>query len=294
MNPFPRELLARPRPRDTSEQVRPRWQENARVLGPMAALLAVALLAMYAPLAGPMAVWGRLGAMVLAVVLLQVLARRLRRRGGWPPELEEAGGLYRAGDLGAARARLEGVLADEALHPAFRSVALAWWGMLALRGGAPDAAQDLWAEVARSGHWRERGLRFALAGVPGLAALAAAVEGDLGRARRWLDDAPRLGAELGDGTRLLAEAFLAARTGGDRTAILERWALAEGTLSPAELRALRVLCAYGAPSPAVAERLLAGARPGWPGELDYLAAHWPELALFLQTHGFSPPGPRHG
>ena len=291
MSAFPHELLARARPRDASEQVRPRWQENARSLGALGGAVGLALLAGFAPIHSAFELPVRLGLGGMAVVLLQVIARQARRVGTWPPEIEEGIGLLRAGDLGAANARLEVVLADARIHPAFRAVALAWRGLICLRHGDPARAQDLWAEVARSGHWRESGLRFAFCGVPGLLALAAAVEGDLPRAQRFLESSPRIGGELGLGSRLLASTYLAARSGDPQAAremAREHWASAEATLAPGELRALRVLAAFAQTDvqSAVARSWREGARPGWPGELDYLARTWPELGGYLAQHGF--------
>ncbi|MBS2027863.1 MAG: hypothetical protein JST54_08180 [Deltaproteobacteria bacterium] len=300
MSAFPRDLLSRARPRDPHERIRPRGQETAIALGTTLAAVGLGLLAAFAPLPTHHSLELRAGLGLLAFMALRVLAMRARRSGGWPPELEEAVGLLRAGDRHAAAAQLEVLLHDARVHPAYRAVGLAWSGLVALRGGELGRAQDLWAEVARSGHWKERGLRFALSGLPGLCALAAAAEGDLDRARRWLRDAPRIDEELSAGPRTLAAIYIALR-GGDREAArrfaVAGWALAEATLAPAELRGMRVLAALAEEDPQSldARRWRAGARPGWPGELDFLAATWPELSIYLRDHGFSPSaGALHG
>jgi hypothetical protein len=77
--------------------------------------------------------------------------------------------------------------------------------------------------------------------------------------------------------------------GGTRTRALHGWPLAEGSLAPAELRALRVLLAFteSEPGSSAAWRLREGARPSWPGELDYLGYGFPALATYLVVHGFS-------
>ena len=261
-------------------------------LGTTLAAVGLGLLAAFAPLPTHHSLELRAGLGLMAFMALRILAMRARRSGGWPPELEEAVGLLRAGDRHAAAAQLEVLLEDTQIHPAYRAVGLAWSGLVALRGGELERAQDLWAEVARSGHWKERGLRFALAGVPGLCALAAAAEGDLDRARRWLREVPHIDEELSSGARTLAAVYVALRS-GDREAArrfsVAGWSLAEATLAPAELRGMRVLAALAEDDPQCldARRWRTGARPGWPGELDYLAKTWPELSIYLRDHGFS-------
>jgi hypothetical protein len=287
---YPRDLLDWPRPRAPEERLRSRREEWVRQLAPVVGAMLLAALAFKLPLAGPRTNLARLGLALLGVVLLQVIARRLRRRGGWPAALEEAALLYRAGDLSAASAQLTAVLRGP--HPsAYRAVALAWRGMIALRRGEPSRALELFAEVARSGHTAERGLRLVAAGIPGLTLLAAAMEGPDARVLRWTQALPHAGIH-GEGTRILAEVYAALRRGDlaqARTRALHGWPLAEGSLAPAELRALRVLLAFteSEPGSSAAWRLREGARPSWPGELDYLGYGFPALATYLVVHGFS-------
>jgi len=230
---------------------------------------------------------------ITALAILRAVSLRVRRAAVWPLELDEALGLYRAGDLAAAAARLDALLAGPRLHPAYRAAALAWRAQVALRQSDAAWAVVLWAEVMRSGHWRAAGLRRVLAGVPGMLALAAAAEGDLARARRWLTQLPVLDAQWGMGARLLATVYLALRE-GDRPAARrlarEGWPMACATLAPAELRALRTLAALAEPDPdgPAARTWREGARPGWPGELDYLARGWPALTTLLRAS--DPPG----
>lgn len=296
MSAFPSDLLDRPRPRAPHERLRSRRTTWAVVLGPLALASTCAAAALLLRLEGPRGLVLRLGLGLGAVVLLQVIARRTQRRGAWPVALEEAAALYRSGDLAAAQAKLSGLL-EGPLHPAYGCIALSWTAMIALRRGAPGRALELFAEVARSGHLRERGLRLAVAGVPGLIALAAAIEGPDDRAARWLEQLRFDHGLHGQGTRTLAMVYAALRRGErerGRELAHAGWAAAEGGLAPAELRALRLLLAFSEPEQdsATAWRLREGARPAWPGELDFLGQGFPAFAAYLAAHGFS--GPGHG
>jgi hypothetical protein len=138
------------------------------------------------------------------------------------------------------------------------------------------------------------GLRRA---IPGTVALVQALLGDLPAAKRWASIAsvqPVSPAALPK-DNILLETVMELRDGGRAAVILGRleglWRELESSMKGETLRPLRLFRAFAtwlsldARSAAMVDPLLVVLRPVVPGEFDYLAAAWPELAAFLREHG---------
>lgn len=127
------------------------------------------------------------------------------------------------------------------------------------------------------------------ASAPALVATGYALRGDLDAARAWLPEAARAAATLPTEVALVPEAIVACREGQfARVAarIAERRRAIDSSLAGNDLRLLRLMHAFalvrGAEvSPEERAEALALARPGVPGEYDYVAARWPEMKQFL-------------
>jgi tetratricopeptide (TPR) repeat protein len=173
---------------------------------------------------------------------------------------------------------------------------LAW---TRLRQGQLDAAIGLLEDNER----RHAGTReFADVGAKGAVDLAFchALLGRLDAASEWIAEADRRPAPAGDQTHGAMHAFartvLDCRSGRQREAsraLEERWAEYESVLPGQVARPLRVIRAFaratadGPRDAGNAEVLLSQARPTYPGEYDFMAVAWPELAAFLESHGLA-------
>lgn len=75
--------------------------------------------------------------------------------------------------------------------------------------------------------------------------------------------------------------------------LADHWPEYEGTAPGGVIRPLRVVRAFaiaqvGPREAGNAEALLAGSRPAYPREYEFLGTHWPEMASFLAAHGLAP------
>jgi hypothetical protein len=131
----------------------------------------------------------------------------------------------------------------------------------------------------------------------GLAA-ANAVAGALEAAELIQEEARRLLPEKRRGMLVLGDAFLDVRRGRHADLVArfqDEGSLAEVALSGTDQRSFCALQAFaharlGGASSALVRPFTEAARPAHPGELDYLAGRWPELAQFLREQGLSSSG----
>jgi hypothetical protein len=124
-----------------------------------------------------------------------------------------------------------------------------------------------------------------------------ALLGELRDAERCANEARRrLGGAVKNANAraklVLVEAVIACRSGraeeGVR-AIEDIWAESESLLTGELVRPLRVVRAFamsqaGPRDAGLAHRFIVAARPNYPGEYDFLATAWPEMAQFLDVH----------
>jgi hypothetical protein len=130
-------------------------------------------------------------------------------------------------------------------------------------------------------------------------ALYHALQGDTAAAEQWMTKAEQrchllTGASMA-AMKAYTRAVLDCRAGKHEDAarqLDERWAEYEGMADGAVLRPLRIVRAFavaasGPRSAGVAGAMIALSRPGYPGEYDFLGVAWPEMAVFLASHGLS-------
>jgi len=184
-----------------------------------------------------------------------------------------------------------------AKQPAYQAVNLLNIGHAQLCSGAYDDALASYADVERM-----KTLLFSsnvriFAAVE--LALAYALKGDLDTAERWLAVARKRLVKTNDdrvnvGARLrLVEAIVLCRRGDHAGAIalLERhWLELRYTLSANTMRTVELVRAFAEAQGAVREGNVVAERlvriePVVSGELDYLAAAWPEMHTFQAAHG---------
>jgi hypothetical protein len=196
-----------------------------------------------------------------------------------------------------AAAQLDQVLARRATPPHTRPLAAFNRALVALRQARYAEARARLDDVLRSG-WLEnrRFLQNFAPIVYASAMLAAVLEGDLEAAARYHREGRGNTFDL-DRHWYVAESFDLARR--ERfTELLTRlersWEAIEGTVSGVGVRQLQLLEAYaltrmseredhyrGTHSGQDIHALLHGIRPG---RFDHLAAQWPELREFMQSH----------
>lgn len=131
------------------------------------------------------------------------------------------------------------------------------------------------------------------------AALAHALAGELDQAEQWMAKADARDGESHlpgyPGNKAFSRAVIDCRAGrpADAARLLdESWAEYEAALTGDATRSLRVVRAFAHASSdvrnaGVAENVLAGMRPVYRGEFDYLGVAWPEMATFLAAHGLA-------
>jgi hypothetical protein len=240
---------------------------------------------------------GLLGVGVLLVILsLPLVVSRLRGRRRAAPTVahnDDAIALLRAGRYDEAATLFEDLCHASRHAPALHALYVLNYGVAQLHRGRPDEAVEV-IEAARASGWFAPGAQLAHLGPAAEVslALACAVRDERGRAAGLVES---LNARLGEpraGQTLLVQAVLAAREGRALELDEARQRAAEAVLMPAHVRALRVLeafvrrggdgSAYRRPGEGDAERALA-----YRGELDFLAARWPELRTFLESRGLA-------
>jgi tetratricopeptide (TPR) repeat protein len=236
-----------------------------------APLSAAEILATYAPLA------------ILGIVALPLMFR-LR---SFAARNQRGVEFMASGDLAAAA---EAFRTLSRARIGQRSIARYNLGLVLLRQGDLRGAIDA-LEKART-----RGVRQLRSSAASFQSFCHAVLGEADRAAELAADARRLAAGPSIPSRmyLAAEAVNALRAGDAAGAVRmldEGWSALELSTTADLVRGLRVIRAFAIESAggdaALANDLLAGARPSRPGEYAWLGASWPELARYLEEKGFS-------
>lgn len=249
---------------------------------------------------GGAATWWALLALYGAV-FVRLFSRRRRIR-GLLRDHDEGLALLAAGELERAREVFEGLCRRGRSMPSLHSLFVYYRGVVALHRGQHEDARGMFLAVLDAG-WLSSWASMLTTHHPrALLSLATCevLRGDVDAAAAWR---ARAHAKMSPARRpglLLIDALIGARR-GDHGDVVRRidaeLARAENLLSASQLRALRLVKAFALERLAAGRyrddardqeirQALDGSRPFRPGEFDYLATRWPELAEFLSRHGF--------
>lgn len=232
------------------------------------------------------------GLMVLILVGLTASNMREMRRS--QAEINEALARLARGELAYARDVFSGI-AERTSLPIVSAVArhnLAWTLM---RQGELQRAIDVLA--GNEEHHGKELTRIAMHPTSAVdLALDHALVGHLDEAEAWMAKATQREAA---GTipsyramKAFSQAVIDCRQGRAAEAarqLDDKWSEYEATATGSEMRPLRVVRAFahaaaGPRNAGVVETMLAGIRPAFTGELDFLGVAWPEMAAFLASH----------
>ncbi len=158
--------------------------------------------------------------------------------------------------------------------------------------GRPQRALSLLNAVETSGRMTTRAMRPLVPNLYIETALCHGVVGNLERAASYVEQARQRLPHRGDGRLLLVEAIIWIRNGDAELALrhmASRWRHAEGALTGASLKALRIICAFaheqaGNSGSDDFRLMLAGVHPWTEGELLWLTATWSEMDDFVRRH----------
>lgn len=230
------------------------------------------------------------------VVLVFWLLRHRLRVPGWMKRNEAAAAMIGAGEISRAAEELDALCAEGTGMPLLHALFVFNRGVAFLHQGEYSRALSLFAAVLASKWTRTTQIPNFHGLVLGEAALALALAGDSEHAQQLRSAARQHLPETSHGRLILLDAILALRTGDHRAAaglIKQNYHQAEGQIGARGTRALRLLWAYALERSADAshqrdiQRLVDGAWPFQPGELEYLLGSWPELRAFLSRHAFT-------
>ena len=240
--------------------------------------------------------------MVIAAILyggLFVLigARRSVRQRFLSAKNDEATALLLAGKIDEAAKVLDAGCNEARIAPQQHALAVFLRGHAALRSGRTDQALALFASAYYSHWFSAKKLRAQYPRVLNGIALCYAIKGEVETAEQWRDFAHVHVSPERAGMLLPLDTLVGIRAG--RFSVVAQdaekaWVSAEANLQPAELNALRVLCAFalsrinqnGAQEANIRKYLDAVQAPV-AGEFDYLVGKWGELKGFLVEHGLS-------
>jgi hypothetical protein len=228
------------------------------------------------------------------LALGQSRARRAHK--GWQGKNEEALALLRAGRYPEAADIWDTLAVSARWAPALHCLFLHNLSVAWLHLGAPDRALALMDRVSKSGWFRSAALSGVSVNLRIAHALAHAIQGDVDTAQRIRDEAVRALPEGRRGMTLLVDTMIGARRGtlGDEPT-KETLRLAEASLMPTHVRAIPILYAFakttGDGGYRTGETEMPRAADGGlaRGDLDFLAAEWPELAAYFSARGLSAP-----
>lgn len=225
-----------------------------------------------------------------------VLARSRSRRGlkGWLARNEEGLALLRAGRYDDAAEIWQDLAGAARWTPAVHVLMLHNLGVATLHRGRPDEAIAMMDSALDSGWIRGGPLSGTSTNVDVAKALAHAVAGDLEGAEKHRRLAGAKLPESRRGVTMLVDTMIAARRGtlGDPPT-QDQLRLAEAAIMPIHVRAIPVLHAFAKTGGDGSYRSADGDAPASegggiaPGDLDFLAVRWPELAAYLRAQGLS-------
>jgi hypothetical protein len=222
---------------------------------------------------------------LLPVALHRSKGRRIAARS--VAENEDAAALLRVGRYAEAAEIWERLTADVRWFPHLHALYVYNLGMSSLFRGDPERALAL-LEAAMGSGWIGKVYPHVVPMVENGRALAYAILGDLDRAAAHRDEAVAKVTESRKALTLLTDTLIAARRGAHLDPpSAETLRAAEGVLPPNLIRGVPLLHAFARAGgegsyrkAEVVETISAS-----PGELDFLAARWPELRAFMDVNG---------
>jgi len=230
-------------------------------------------------------------------LLALIAMRRFRLQKLLAAKNQEAAALLLAGKIDESAKILEENCAQGRIAPREHSQAILLRAQAALRNGRIDQALGLFACAYYSNWFSAKTLRPEYPRVLNGVALCYAIKGELESAEQWRDFAHAHVPPENIGLLLPLDTLVGIRAG--RFAIVvqdaeKEWGSAERLLSPAELNALRLLCAFSlshinqnGKHEASIQRYLDSLQAPVAAEFDYLSEKWPELKTFLTEHQLS-------
>lgn len=238
-------------------------------------------------------------AMLAAVGVIFLVLMSLRHRfrvPRWMKRNDAAVSRLGSGEIELASVELENLCHEARPAPLLHALFVFNRGVAYIHQGQPRRALQLFSAILQSAWTRSQQITNFHGMVLAESALALALIGELERAALFR----RIAAEELDsaiGRLVFVDVLLALRRGEWKAAASiarSQFRAAESQRGGHGARALRVVWAFAASQlPSDGERsremqrLLDGAYPYEPGELDYLAVEWPELAKFLIAHEFT-------
>ncbi len=231
------------------------------------------------------------GLLLLLAILPIAIARVRMRRGlrGWLGRNEDALARLRAGRYAEAADIWDELAHTARWAPAVHVIALHNLAVAWLHVGRPERTLSLMRSVAASGWMKSGVLASSNVSTEVSHALAHAIVGDVESAERHRAIAAHALPESRRGATMLVDAVIGARRGtlGDPPT-RDALRLAESTLMPLHVRAIPLLHAFSRAlgdgsyrTPGAAPQEDGGGIA--PGDLDFLAVKWPELAVYLEA-----------
>jgi hypothetical protein len=207
---------------------------------------------------------------------------------------DDAIALLRLGRYDEAAASWERMIGSSRRTPWVHALYCANLGVAVLHRGELDRAVSLLGTALGGGWLRHASMRHLQPQLGVSLALAHALRGDLETAATERDAIAAAVGEPRRGLTLLVDTVLAVRRGELASAdpSADDLRAAEANLMPSHVRAIRLLHAFARAIPdGSAYRTAAGGPAAAlvppdirPGELDFLAARWPELRRFMEAH----------
>jgi hypothetical protein len=232
------------------------------------------------------------GLLLVGAALPLAFARARTRRAlkGWLAKNEDGLALLRAGRYADAAEIWSELVGHAKWAPAVHALLVHNLAVAILHMGRPRRAIALMEEVERSKWFTARSLTGANTNLHIAHALAHAIVGNLERAEELRNTAAEALTEGRRGATMLVDTVIGARRGTlKEPPTTESLRLAEAALMPTHVRAIPILHAFaktkGDGGYRTAEEDGPRAEGGGlaPGDLDFLAAEWPELAAFLHA-----------
>ena len=236
----------------------------------------------------------------LLLIYFAYILYRARKARAWVTANYEAASLLKSGEIATA-ANIYEELCHKASHSLFKHLHATFVYNRALAymlGGDIDRAISLITAVLKS-RWFESqryGLIHYFPEVLESLARCYAIKGSMDKAEVIQSKAHDLIAPPREGRLLLLDMIIACRRNRFDAAVHDadaRWISAEGSLTPADMKSVRMLRAFaihmknGTAIDVEIKAALEGIRPFRPGQFDYLSCEWRELNDFLRTWGLT-------
>jgi hypothetical protein len=230
-------------------------------------------------------------------LLIAMALRRAQRAKELAAKNTEASELIVAGKLDDAAKILEANCAVGLIAPQQHALSILLRAETYLRNGRTDQALSFYTSAYYSNWFSSKKLLPYFPRVLNGIALCYAIRGDLETAEQWRDHAHHQVLPQIAGILLPLDLLVGVRAGRFAVVVQDAekaWVSAESQLTPAELNALRLLCAFSlnhinpnGVQDANIKKYLDAMQSPTAGEFDYLAVKWPELKAFLVEHALS-------